>query len=362
MAKTMATMDTGSTQQQITIKRSQLDVPDDFNIRTAGLPEVKELAAQLRSEGQVTPIIVRNGGTPAKPYVLCAGYRRVAAFDQLAKDDPAYKDADIMAVVRSYKDGDDVSPLIDNWTENMGRVDVSPFDQAIRIYELVTGSYPVPKGRESARKAVDREVLCERLGVGRDHLGKLVRIGRDIDPDVQALARKHHKDVPLRVLVAISNIKGEGANADAKSADRAKKQTKILESYLERQKALAESGRERAARGSGEAEEVEGEAEGGEAGAKARKPPAKLNAKADKKGRTVDDYRRVLTYKIENQKLNREEQARLGGALEATRFLTGDIATLKLVKASDWAELEEFEAPEEVEAEEAEEEIVTEDA
>lgn len=110
--------------------RIRLDIDQDA---------VAELAANIAEVGLLQPIIVRKSG---ERFEIVAGHRRYLAFNVL-------KRKKIPAMVR---DLDDVSCALARASENLGRVDLSPIEEAAIYCEL----------RDEHKLTVDR--ISERMG------------------------------------------------------------------------------------------------------------------------------------------------------------------------------------------------------
>lgn len=310
------------TSEQVTIKLSQIQVPET-NMRSE-MPRIKELAADLKARGQLAPVIVSNGGPADTPYILRAGFRRVEAFKL-----NGWHDKEILAVVREYKKDDLIGPIADMWAENVEREQLVPMDLAECIHQLATGTYPVPEGTEA--KPIDKETIAARLSLSQEAVTRHLKIFKDTDPDVAVKAKR--VEAPMRLLTAISRIKGEGKDKDKQEEDRAKKQAAALESYVEAQNALESQGRkrnERADKGSSKkkAKAAEVDNDRAEWGVN----PSKKVGRTDQAiHRSIADYIRVLEGK---------RGVRFAALLEALRFVTGDILRLDQVGVDDFKALD----------------------
>jgi ParB/RepB/Spo0J family partition protein len=318
------------TSEPTSIPFKQIFIPEDANYRS-DLPKIKEIAASFQERGQLTPLIVTNGGTKDKPYTLVAGYRRAAAWEM-----NGWESRDIMVVVRQYKKGDAVGRLADNWTENEERETTSPFDQAELLHRLVTGTYPVAE--DETAEPVDKDTICTRFNISKAELTKKLRMFHNIDADVARLAKK--AEAPLRLLYGLSNIEGSGKTKDEQEEDRAKRQLDTLNSYIEQQAALAEAGRKRNVRS--DAGKGKKSARGGDEDHVA---PIKPTKRIDDKGRSTADYLIVLNAKVENAA--KEERLRLEGMIDACRFYAGELKRFPGLTAEDFKILDVEEEEEE---------------
>lgn len=321
-----------TTKEVISITLSQIVVNDDANIIRHELPKIKELAEDLKANGQLMPIVVTNGGSAEQPYRLIAGNRRVAAFREAN-----WGDKPILAVVRQYQKGDHLGPYLDAWTENL-RENPNPVELAEFFDHLENGTYPVPEG--ATAEPVDRDTIAARFSLSRDQVSRYLKIFKNTDPDVAIQAKR--VDAPLRLLQAISSIKGEGEEKGEKEEDRAKKQKAVLDRYVEQKGQLESVGRqrgERADKGTTKKAKKKG-------GDDSDRPswainPAKKIGKDGQTHRSIADYMRVLEGK---------KGARFEGMMDALRLVTGSIVRLEGVVVADFVALDaEDEVEEEVE-------------
>ena len=324
-------MKTQTTTETVTaIKWNQIYVPD-ANIRRQ-LSGVEELSEKIKAKGQHTPIAVTNGGTKDQPYTLVFGHRRHAAFELLG-----WQNREMLAVIRKYAAGDVLGPIADNWSENMDREDVSTLDQAERIHQLLTGTYPVPEGAEA--KPLDADAVAALLQISKRQVQKLEKVFKDVDADVAAKARKHGATEML--LVKISQVLGEGETKDKKDESRAKQQMKILDEWIEYKAQLQKDGRQRGVRSDKGKKKAGAKKRGGRKAAEEDEDEGviEMDAALDDKERTPADYLRLLLFKL-TFKMPKEEAAKVEGAIEAIQFMSGERARVSFIKAPDWKALE----------------------
>ena len=323
------------------------------NARGDESEEVERLAASLRVHGQLQAIVVTNGGPKDRPYTLVCGARRMQAYEL-----NGWTDRDILATVKPELVGDPVKRMAVNYAENAERLDISPLDQATRLHQLVHGTYPVAEG-ETARK-VDKEEVCLTFGLPRNTLNKMLRVFANIASDVAHKARtatvagidgkRERARIPLRLFYVLSAIDGEGEEVAAK-------QMAVLDEWLNGQEELATAGRQRRPRsdkggGSDEGEETNDEGEEDEDKPARARAPLPIGKKIDPKRRTVAVYLRALELKTQvvtsdkdmTPAQRREEAARIEGATDALRFLSGDIKRLPYLLEADFRALEKEEA------------------
>ena len=111
---------------RVTVKEVALDLIDEPHgrIRLEVDPEsIADLAANIAEVGLLQPIIIRRN---KERFEIVAGHRRYLAFQLLKKNR-------IPAIVR---DLDDVACALARASENLGRVDLSPIEEAAIYSEL----------------------------------------------------------------------------------------------------------------------------------------------------------------------------------------------------------------------------------
>ncbi len=141
-----------------------------YQPRTRFRPEeLKELAATLRSEGVVQPIVVRpiEHSKPQK-YELIAGERRWRAAQLAGLDD-------IPAIVRAV---DDATALTQALIENYQREDLNPVELARGISRLID------------EFDLSQEQAAQRLGLSRTSVAHYLRLLR-LAPHVKALIEEN---------------------------------------------------------------------------------------------------------------------------------------------------------------------------
>jgi ParB family chromosome partitioning protein len=125
--------------------------------------ELDELAASIRANGILQPIIVRPGGAG---YEVVAGERRVRAARLAGL-------TEIPAIVRRYSD-DEV--LVLSLVENIQRTDLNAIDKAQAFRRL------------STHLGATHQEIAERLGIDRTSVTHLLRL-LDLPADIQDLVR-----------------------------------------------------------------------------------------------------------------------------------------------------------------------------
>lgn len=128
-------------------------------------PELKELAASIRENGIIQPLIVRSIGENA--YQIVAGERRWRAA-QLAQ---------LHTVPAVVRDLDDTQVLEFAIIENIQREDLNPIEEAAGYRQLMDSF------------GHTQEKLAEAMGKSRSHIANLLRL-LQLPDDVQELLRK----------------------------------------------------------------------------------------------------------------------------------------------------------------------------
>lgn len=299
---------------QRSIPWKDIFVPEDFNLRLE-LPKCEEIAADMKSateekgqaKGQLVPIIVRNGGTNGKSYTLVSGSRRHKAFEI-----NGWTGREMLAVVREYSKGDVLGRFVDNWTENMERETVSPFDQARRIKQLLDGTYAVDEGEEAV--PYDRDTIAARLNISKEKIGKLLRLEDNFDEDLKKLAAR--AEVPVRILWTVAAMKGEGETEEEQTLDRNKKQAEKIHAYVETKKSLLEQNRTRSVRNDKGKKKKKGNEEPQGLVKESRRVEHAVYRDEEDRGFKLENYIRVIERKQSDLSKERAADARL----EAARF------------------------------------------
>jgi len=137
---------------KVTIKEIPLDLIDEPHgrIRLEVDPEsIADLAANIAEVGLLQPIIVRRN---KERFEIVAGHRRYLAFQLLKKNR-------IPSIVR---DLDDVACALARASENLGRVDLSPIEEAA-IYSDLRDEHKLTLDEISKRMGKSMGVVKRRL-------------------------------------------------------------------------------------------------------------------------------------------------------------------------------------------------------
>jgi len=285
-------------------------VHDEDNARRGELPNIEELAADIKAQGLIHPLAVTNGGDK---YVVRAGNRRLAALKLL-------KVKEVPVTIIDLKDAEVVQ-----LAENLGREDLHPLDVAQRLFDLID-----KKGAYGAKYTTKQ--MAERLGKSVAHIENLVRVTRKLSDDVKTALKESKFKPGISTLFAWLSLDEDG-------------QMKAFKKWEANQEKIAAEGRKRG--GGGE------EGDGGDGG---KRKKAGEGAAELKKGQQkfYEPIRETIAWKLEQAK-GVTEKARYEGALELLSFMFGEAKRLTLVNAADMKAAAKA-AEEAAEAEAAEEE------
>lgn len=271
---------------------------DENNART-DLPDIEELASDIKANGLINPLTVVCASLKGEEYRVTAGHRRLAALKHLkVKSVP-------VIVLTDTKDVEVVQ-----LAENIGRVNLHPLDLAQRLFDLCD-----PKGAYG--KKFSMKELAEKLGKSTAHVENLVRVRKKLCDDVWTSARRSKYDASTRVLFAWAAMDEAG-------------QKRAFKSWEAQQDKIALHGRKRGAGND------EGESEGGP---RKRADGVDLSKKQVK---FFEPQRDALAWKLEHAK-GVGDKARLEGALEVLNFMLGESKRFALLSAADmkaWAKAE----------------------
>lgn len=323
--------DTKNPNPFVLIAPCEVELVDDQNVRS-DLPEIEELAADIKERGLLEPPVVRNGGSdPKKPYKLVIGRRRFAALEALGlSKKPIY-----MKVIAKEKPLD---RLAMNFAENAKRTNVSFFDQSELIEKLVKGTYAVDEDEKAV--PVSKDDICQRLQISSNTFSRLRKIYANVIGDVAKKAA--HVKAPYGLLTSVALVAGDGETPEEKLEDRQKKQIKMLDSWVNHKKQLEAQGRtrgERSDRGSKKGKKGKKAAEEPRALVNPNKTvtPAQINKEGEKVAprRSMADYQSLIAVKLEGEK-DKLVAARLSGMLDTFRFLHNEIKKLPGITKADW--------------------------
>lgn len=261
---------------------------DEDNARRGELPNIPELAADIKAQGLINPLTVTNGGDG---YIVRAGNRRLAALKHLK-----VKEVPVLIIPN-----EDIEVV--QLAENLGREDLHPLDVAQRLFDLID-----KKGAYGAKYTTKQ--MAERLGKSIAHVENLVRVTRKLSDDVKTSLRESKFKPAISTLFSWLVL------------DEAE-QMKAFKKWEAQQEKIAAHGRKR---GGSE------EGEGGDSPKKARGEGASELKKNQQK--FYGPIKDVMAWKLEQAK-GVTEKARYEGALELLNFMFGEAKRLSLVTSAD---------------------------
>ena len=162
----------------------------DFNCRkinpeTEDYDKIADLAKQIKNDGLLSPVMVREipedrrDEGQLESYELVFGFRRMAAVRSLGQDS-------IMAQIWEGKDED---MYFINLAENISREDLEPWEKAMRYSEL-KNNLGISGGQ-----------IAARLGIGKGHVNNLIRIIEEGNPKIIALWKQGHGKAKTDALI-----------------------------------------------------------------------------------------------------------------------------------------------------------------
>lgn len=228
----------------VSLDRKQIKVDNKINARTSFDPTksdqekesadfrtLNDLAADIRENGLLEPVIVRKVGNE---YHLVAGFRRMAACDLVGL-------TRISATVKENVTELDATKL--NIIENVQRNDLQPFELAYALQKL--------KSQASSKgDKITNEQIAEMIHCSKAHVGNLLRCAENLIPKV-AKAFKGEGGIALDLAKAIKfagmskeeqaeaweiflerklgsgSEEGEGATTEEKAKKRAPRKEKV---------------------------------------------------------------------------------------------------------------------------------------
>ncbi len=144
---------------------------------------LEELAASIRRQGVIQPLLVRKAGTPGK-WQIVAGERRWRAARMAGlRELPVY--------VRELGDEE---VMIAALAENLQREDLNPAEEALALREL------------KERLSLTQEELASRLGMSRPRVANALRLLQLPEEGLEALRRGEIAAGQARCLLAFSEL------------------------------------------------------------------------------------------------------------------------------------------------------------
>lgn len=159
---------------------------------------IQELAADLKANGQLVPVIVtdnpRRGEKGAPPYFLVAGFRRMAALGMIGATD----------VQVSYRPG--ASPLdiaVARFVENEGRRNLTSYERCRAIVRM------------SEEFKLDAEAIAKKVasargeegagGLSKNYVQNVLRLMRNLHPTILKAFESNHRAATLTYLISLAS-------------------------------------------------------------------------------------------------------------------------------------------------------------
>lgn len=157
-----------------TVLISSIVADDTFNARkTYDEKELKSLAANIRRNSQLHPVVVKANGDGQ--YYLVAGFRRYRALKDILE-------ADTIKV--EVMESDNRRAMITNLAENMGRDNLEPWEigeRAIEMRNMFSTPESLKKGKHPTFGGAD---IARELGVSKNYINNLMRTVETLHPTV----------------------------------------------------------------------------------------------------------------------------------------------------------------------------------
>ncbi len=167
-----------------TISIADIEASDTFNARsTYNDDEIEALAESIKKEGLLNPLTVRHRPHRKPAFFLVAGFKRLRALRTLEQSHVPVR------LCRTERDAD---AYLLNLAENTsGRSDLTPADIALRCAWL--GETYGLSGAE----------IAERVKLSKAHVNNLIRLTKQLHPEVLQAFRDNHPSAKVLRLVAI---------------------------------------------------------------------------------------------------------------------------------------------------------------
>lgn len=156
------------------------------NVRSV-LGDVDGLAENIRVRGLLHPVVLRPAADRShrKPYELVVGYRRLAAFQQLEREE-------IPAIIHQANEEELLAEVI---SENLQRENPSPIDEA-RAMQRMIDTFDWSHAQVAQQLKVDRSQVTKRLGLLRlpDKVQGMVSEGQLSPSHAEVVARLDNQE------------------------------------------------------------------------------------------------------------------------------------------------------------------------
>jgi ParB/RepB/Spo0J family partition protein len=159
---------------------------DGKDLKVEAYRGIEDLAADMKRDGQITPVLVRSQANGR--YFLVAGFRRYDAASSLGWQG-------IDALVR---DMDDLRAAILNAKENTSRDGLTIYELATRCAEL-QDKYGLTQARIASEFAAGTDYRGE--GMSRSYIGNLIRCVKNLHPTILEAWRNDDPNLTTDLLV-----------------------------------------------------------------------------------------------------------------------------------------------------------------
>ncbi len=158
----------------------------DGNVRKTGASDgLDELASSIAAHGLLQPLVVRKA--KRGKYTVIAGGRRLAALQQLAKQNQIDPDMEIPCSLRST-DADDREISL---AENVVRIAMHPADQFEAFARIIDDGATIPE-------------VAVRFGVSETTVAKRLKLGR-LPPAIMTAYREDQIDLEQAMAFTLSD-------------------------------------------------------------------------------------------------------------------------------------------------------------
>jgi ParB/RepB/Spo0J family partition protein len=203
---------------------SKISVDESFNLRER-YDDITKLAMSIKTDGLDTPLTVRKLEEPLNGFThaLVSGFRRMKAVKE------AGLKGEVPVVVKDFET--DTDAKVTNFTENSAREPIHPAEAAKRLFELITDD------------GLERKDVAQRTGLSLSHIGNLVRVVREVAPDIVRDWRKH--DVPVDVMLGWAALEVKPKEGEEPQEVKFEAQREAFEEWKTTQEKSGKAGKKR---------------------------------------------------------------------------------------------------------------------
>ena len=148
--------------------------------------ELEGLATSIKENGLLQPIIIAPIDNSSKNFYIVAGHRRVEAHKLLNKEE-------IEAVIDRF---DDENLKIYSILENLQREDLTPYEEALSIKNLV-------------ESGIKQNELVDKLGKSKSYISQMIKISTLNSKVIDYINSTENFKIGMSVLFEISNVTHE---------------------------------------------------------------------------------------------------------------------------------------------------------